>query len=56
MTEFEKVHRLAVKMAVQGYLDTLLGAEHLQPIGSEDKTVIDTSIAHINSLLGENVT
>ena len=52
MTEFEKVNRLAVGMAIQTYLDVWLSAEHLQPLSTEHRTSINATISKIKVIVG----
>lgn len=42
----KKVHNLAVKQAVQAYLDFWLSAEHVDP----DKELVDATIGKLHEL------
>jgi hypothetical protein len=48
--ENKKIHNLAVKMAIQGYLDLWLKAEHLQPIKKDTKVLVDSTIQKMHDL------
>lgn len=47
--ESKKIHNLAVKTAVQGYLDFWRSAEHIE-LDEDDKCVVDHTITKINEL------